>query len=178
MSEQTDPGLGRRARLRAMTALAVAVLILSSLYLWNPDNFYLWAKALHVVAVISWMAGLLYMPRLFIYHFDSEPGSKQSETFKVMEQRLLSVIMRPAMAAAWLLGLYIAWTIYGFHGGWLHAKLLLVVLLTGYHEFLGKAVKDFASDRREKSPRFWRLMNEVPTLLMLAIVILVIVKPF
>ena len=178
MIEQTDPGLGRRARLRAMTALAVAVLILSSLYLWNPDNFYLWAKALHAVAVISWMAGLLYMPRLFIYHFDSEPGSKQSETFKVMEQRLLSVIMRPAMAAAWLLGLYIAWTIYGFHGGWLHAKLLLVVLLTGYHEFLGKAVKDFASDRREKSPRFWRLMNEVPTLLMLAIVILVIVKPF
>lgn len=178
MSEQTDPGLGRRARFRAMTALAVVVLILGGLYLLDPDNFYPWAKALHVVAVISWMAGLLYMPRLFIYHFDSEPGSKQSETFKVMEQRLFSVIMRPAMAAAWLLGLYIAWTIYGFHGGWLHAKLLLVVLLTGYHEFLGKAVKDFTADRREKSPRFWRLMNEVPTLLMLAIVILVIVKPF
>ena len=178
MTEQTDPGLGRKARLRAATALVLVVLVLGALYLIDPDNFYLWAKALHVVAVISWMAGLLYMPRLFIYHFDSEPGSKQSETFKVMEQRLFSVIMRPAMGAAWLLGLYMAWTVYGFQGGWLHAKLLLVFLLSGYHEFLGRSVKDFAADKRDKSPRFWRLMNEVPTLLMLFIVILVIVKPF
>lgn len=178
MTVQTDRSLGNRARLRAMAALAVVAAGLGGLYLHDPDNFYLWAKALHVVAVISWMAGLLYMPRLFIYHHDAEPGSKQSETFKVMEARLFAVIMRPAMAAAWILGLYIAWTIYGFQGGWLHAKLFLVVLLSGYHEFLGSAVKAYAADRRDRSPRFWRMMNEVPTLLMIAIVILVIVKPF
>lgn len=178
MTPQTDRSLGNRARLRAMIALTVVAVALGGLYLGDPDNFPLWAKALHVIAVISWMAGLLYMPRLFIYHHDAEPGSTQSETFKVMEIRLFSVIMRPAMVATWILGLYIGWVIYGFQGGWLHAKLLLVVFLTGYHEFLGSAVKSYAADRRERSPRFWRMMNEVPTLLMIAIVILVIVKPF
>ncbi len=169
---------GGNALKRAIVAIAVLVVLVALLFGLAPENFYPWAKAIHVIAVISWMAGMLYLPRLFVYHADAERGSVQSETFKVMERRLLRGIINPAMIVTWTFGLWLAWKGFAFHGGWLHAKLLLVVLLTGYHEFLGKAVKDFASDRREKSPRFWRLMNEVPTLLMLAIVILVIVKPF
>jgi putative membrane protein len=139
---------------------------------------YPWVKALHVIAVISWMAGLLYMPRLFIYHTDAEKGSAQSETFKVMEQRLLKVIMNPAMMLSWVLGLYLAWTVHHFQGGWLHAKLAAVVVLSATHSFFARSVERFAEDRNDRSPRFWRVMNEVPTILMILIVILVIVQPF
>src|SRR5882757_9847843 len=95
---------------RAIIALAVAVALVALLLLWNPSMLYLWLKALHVIAVISWMAGMLYMPRLFVYHCDAEVGSKQSETFKMMERRLLHVIINPAMIASWLAGLYLAWS--------------------------------------------------------------------
>ncbi|PWE52727.1 protoporphyrinogen oxidase HemJ [Metarhizobium album] len=178
MTQQTDPREGARAKWRALTAIAVFAAVLGGLYVWQNDQFYLWAKAFHIVAVISWMAGLLYMPRLFIYHTDAEPGSKQSETFKVMERRLMNVIMRPAMIITWLLGLYLAWSIYGFQGGWLHAKIALVVLMTGYNDYLAKSARIFAQDGPRKPARHWRFMNEVPTLLMIAIVILVVVKPF
>lgn len=178
MEMQTDSRPGARARLRAAVALIIFAGLAVGLYLWQPADLALWIKALHVIAVISWMAGLLYMPRLFIYHTDAEPGSLQSETFKVMEQRLLAVIMRPAMGLTWLLGLYLAWAVYGFHGGWLHAKLALVIALSVYHEHLAKSVRSFAADSPRRSARYWRLMNEVPTVLMIAIVILVVVKPF
>ncbi|HEX2148302.1 MAG TPA: protoporphyrinogen oxidase HemJ, partial [Pseudorhizobium sp.] len=148
------------------------------LYFAQPEDFQRWMTALHVVAVISWMAGMLYMPRLFVYHSDAEPGSDKSETFKVMEQRLLKVIMNPAMMITWLLGLYLAWDVFRFQGGWLHAKITLVVLLTAVHVLFSRAVRSFAADGPRKSARFWRMMNEAPTLLMIAIVILVIVKPF
>jgi putative membrane protein len=139
---------------------------------------YEWAKALHVIAVISWMAGMLYLPRLFVYHCDAEIGSRQSETFKLMERRLLKAIINPAMIATWILGLYLAWTGHWFSSGWFHGKLTLVLIMSGVHGFLSARVRDFAADRNTRSAKFYRIINEVPTILMILIVILVIVKPF
>ena len=139
---------------------------------------YEWIKALHVIAVIAWMAGMLYLPRLFVYHSATEGGSKQSETFKLMEHRLLKAIINPAMAVTWLAGLYLAWAGHWVSAGWLHGKLLLVIVLSGVHGFLARCVKDFAADRNLRSQRFYRVINEVPTVLMIGIVILVVVKPF
>ncbi|KRB62964.1 hypothetical protein ASE04_01970 [Rhizobium sp. Root708] len=178
MERQTDERPGTYARRRAHFAILFFLLLAVGLFAWNPDTLYLWIKALHIIAVISWMAGLFYMPRLFIYHTDAEPGSVQSETFKVMEQRLLKVIMNPAMMISWILGLYLAWSVYDFQGGWLHAKIGLVVLMTVVHVVFSRAVKAFARDENRHSARYWRFMNEAPTLLMIAIVILVVVKPF
>jgi len=139
---------------------------------------YEWIKALHIIAVISWMAGMLYLPRLFVYHCAAEVGSPQSETFKVMERRLLKAIINPAMIVTWLAGLYLAWSGHWFASGWLHAKLVLVLALSAMHGLFSRWVRDFAADRNAHSQKFYRLMNEVPTLLMIVIVILVIVKPF
>jgi protoporphyrinogen IX oxidase len=137
-----------------------------------------WIKALHVVAVISWMAGQLYLPRLMVYHVDAIVGSVQSETFKVMERRLLKAIMTPAMIVAWVTGLWLAWRYFGFKGGWLHAKLLMVILMTASHGMQARWVREFAADANTRPGRYYRMMNEVPTVLMLVIVVLVIVKPF
>ena len=139
---------------------------------------YEWAKALHVIAVISWMAGMLYLPRLFVYHCEAETGSKQSETFKVMERRLLKAIINPAMIVTWLAGVYLAWAGHFLSASWFHGKFLLVLLLSGVHGFFSRWVKDFAADRNAKSQKFYRFINEVPTILMIGIVILVVVKPF
>ena len=139
---------------------------------------YVWVKALHVIAVISWMAGMLYLPRLFVYHCEAEIGSKQSETFKVMERRLLKAIINPAMIVTWLAGLYLAWSGDWFASPWLHAKLALVLALSAVHGFFSRWVKDFAADQNRRSQKFYRIINEVPTILMIFIVILVIVKPF
>ena len=138
----------------------------------------LWLKAAHVIAVISWMAGLLYLPRLFVYHCAEDRGSKQARTFEVMERRLLRAIMNPAMIVVWITGPLLAWQAGMFRDGWLMAKLFLVVLLTGYHHVLGRWCKDFAAGRNRHDARFYRLMNEVPTLIMVGIVVLVVVKPF
>jgi putative membrane protein len=137
-------------------------------------------KAFHVIAIIAWMAGLLYLPRLFVYHASAAKGSELSETFKVMERRLLRLITTPAMIASWVLGLYLAFSglIDWSEDGWFHLKLALVVLLSAFHGLLAKWTKDFALDRNTRSPRFYRIANEVPTLLMIFIVILVIVRPF
>lgn len=139
---------------------------------------YEWLKALHIMAVISWMAGMLYLPRLMVYHAEAQRDSIQSETFKIMERRLLKGIINPAMIVTWVVGLYLAWAGFGFKGGWLHGKILLVVILTGIHGYLGGRVRAFAEDRNDKSGRFYRILNEVPAVLMVAIVILVVVKPF
>jgi putative membrane protein len=139
---------------------------------------YLWIKAFHVIAVIAWMAGMLYLPRLFVYHCDAEKGSVQSETFKVMERRLLKAIINPAMIVAWVLGLYLAWDGGWFRSGWLHGKLALVLGLSAVHGLYARWVRDFAADRNTRPARFYRVWNEVPTLLLVGIVILVIVKPF
>jgi putative membrane protein len=148
------------------------------MYEWITITAYPWIKALHVIAVIAWMAGMLYLPRLFVYHCEAEIGSKQSETFKVMERRLLRAIINPAMILTWLAGLYLAWSGHWFSSGWLHGKLALVILLSGIHGFFSRCVKDFAADRNPRSQKFYRIINEVPTVLMIGIVILVVVKPF
>lgn len=142
---------------------------------------YEWLKAFHIITVISWMAGLLYLPRLFVYHCECERGSVQSETFKMMEQRLLKVIMTPAMIASWGFGLAIVLTggasVYA-GSAWFLLKLAGVVALTGMHFYLAQLVRGFAEDANSHSSRFFRIVNEVPTVLMIAIVILVVVKPF
>jgi putative membrane protein len=138
----------------------------------------LWLKAVHIIAVISWMAGLLYLPRLFVYPCEAEPGSKLAETFKLMERRLLRAIMNPAMVVVWITGPWLAWQASVYRDGWLMAKVALVILLTGYHHALGAWRRAFAEDRNQRDARFFRFMNEVPTLMMVAIVVLVVVKPF
>ncbi|MEM9630476.1 MAG: protoporphyrinogen oxidase HemJ [Pseudomonadota bacterium] len=141
-------------------------------------DLFLWIKSLHVISIIAWMAGMLYLPRLFVYHADAEVGSDKSETFKVMERRLLKAIMNPAMIAAWIFGLWAAYELDAWRDGWFHAKLTLVLVMSGVHGYLSGCVKKFAKDENTKQARFYRILNEVPTLLMIAIVILVIGKPF
>jgi protoporphyrinogen IX oxidase len=139
---------------------------------------YEWVKAFHVIAIIAWMAGMLYLPRLFVYHCEAAPGSRQSDTFKTMERRLLNAIMTPAMVASWALGLWLVWWGVWYAAGWLHAKVLLVLLLSGAHGFLARCVREFAADRNRRSQKFYRIINEVPAILMIGIVILAVVKPF
>jgi putative membrane protein len=144
---------------------------------------YEWIKAFHIIAVIAWMAGMLYLPRLFVYHCAAEKGSVQSETFKVMERRLLRAIINPAMVATWVFGLWLAWlgpdSRYGwFASGWLWAKIILVLGLSAVHGLLARWRKDFAQDRNRHSQKFYRIINEVPTLLMILIVLVVVLKPF
>jgi putative membrane protein len=164
--------------MRAEIAIAIAAAPFGILWLWSPSGLYLWLKAFHVIAVIAWMAGMLYLPRLFVYHCEAEVGSKQSEIFKVMERRLLRAIINPAMVLTWVLGLWLAFDGGFLKSGWFHGKLLLVLILSGLHGFLARCVRDFAADANVRSQRFYRILNEVPALLMVGIVILVIVKPF
>lgn len=139
---------------------------------------YLWLKAIHLLAVISWMAGMLYLPRLYVYHADAKIGSETSETFKVMERRLLRFIMNPAMILTFLFGGLMIWANPALMQiGWMHGKLTLVFLLAGVHGMFAKWRKDFAADRNARPAKFYRIWNEVPTLLMIGIVLLVVIKP-
>jgi putative membrane protein len=139
---------------------------------------YVWIKALHLIAVISWMAALLYLPRLMVYHCNAEAGSKQAETFKVMEWRLLWAIATPASVVAWISGLWLLHLSGALAAAWMHWKLALVLGLTGVHAINVKWIKDFALDQNRHSARYYRVVNEVPTLLMIGVVILAVVKPF
>ncbi len=139
-----------------------------------------WLRALHIISVIAWMAGMLYLPRIFIYHVDAKIGSDKSETFKIMERRLLRYIINPAMISTWIFGglmLYINWEMFKSMP-WMHAKLLFVVLMTALHHIYLKHMKLFALDRNEKPTRYFRILNEIPTLFMIIIVILAVVEPF
>ncbi|MFO7478369.1 MAG: protoporphyrinogen oxidase HemJ [Methyloceanibacter sp.] len=139
----------------------------------------LYIKAFHIVAIIAWMAGLLYLPRLFVYHAGTKPGSEQSETFKLMERRLLRYITTPAMIASWVFGLILAFSVIDWpRAGWFHAKLALVLVLSAYGGLLAMWTRDFALDRNRRTARFYRIANEVPTVLMIAVVILAVVRPF
>ncbi len=139
---------------------------------------YLWVKALHVMAIITWMAALFYLPRLMVYHAMQPAGSERSAMLKVMERRLLKGIMNPSMIVAWPTGLWLAWDGGWFASPWLHVKLLAVVILSGIHGMLSAHVRAFAEDRNTRSHVYFRVLNEVPTVLMIIIVIMVILKPF
>ena len=141
------------------------------------QRWYLWIKAFHVIAVIAWMAGMLYLPRLFVYHASAAPGSELSETLKVMERRLLRGIMNPAFVAVWVLGGLLLF-VQDWHEGWLHVKLLCVVLLSLLHHLFALWRKNFAADRNRRSARFYRIANEIPTVLLIIVVIMVIARPF
>jgi putative membrane protein len=176
MADTTRPG--GKPLTRAIVGIAVTAALVALLVLWNPAGLYPWIKAAHIVAVISWMAGMLYLPRLFVYHVAAEPNSVQSETFKTMERRLLRMIVNPAMVATWALGLWLAWNGGYLSSGWFHAKLALVLILSAVHGFFARQVRMFAEDRNTYDQRFYRIVNEVPTVLMIAIVVLAVVKPF
>ncbi|MCS6932766.1 MAG: protoporphyrinogen oxidase HemJ [Roseococcus sp.] len=141
---------------------------------------YPWLKALHLLGAFAWMAGLFYLPRLFVYHAQVEPGSGQSELFKVMERRLLRAIMNPAMVWTWGFGLLLVLTpgVVDWRAGWWHGKLLGILVLTAMHMLLARGRREFESDLRTRSHRYWRVVNEVPTLALILIVVLVIAKPF
>ena len=137
-----------------------------------------WIKVLHIISVISWMAGLLYLPRLMVYHSEKEPGGDASETFKIMERRLMKAIMTPSMIASWLFGLILIWQNDYWTSGWMISKLFLVILLSAQHGFCVIWIREFRQDERKRSGRFFRFVNEIPTLLMILIVILVEIQPF
>jgi putative membrane protein len=142
------------------------------------SDLYSWLLALHIIAVIAWMAGMLYLPRLYVYHAKAKPGSELSETFKVMERRLLRAIINPAMIAAWVFGLLLAWQGHHWGEGWFHAKLALLVCMQLVHAGYARWRRQFAADANSHGDRFYRVMNEVPTVLLILIVLLAVLKPF
>ena len=144
------------------------------------EQFYPWIKSLHVIAVIAWMAGMLYLPRLFVYHADAEVGSDKSETFKLMERRLLRAIINPAMGAAWVFGLLLVATpgAVDWESGWFYVKLAAVIAMSAVHGLYSRWRKDFERDDNKRDAKFYRTWNEIPTALMVLIVIMVIARPF
>jgi putative membrane protein len=137
-----------------------------------------WVKALHVIAIIAWMAGMLYLPRLFVYHAVAAKGSAVSETFKVMERRLLRAIVNPSMILVFLTGFTLVFLTGDWRDGWWQAKFILVLGLTGLHGYFARCVRDFAEDANRRPARFYRVLNEAPTILMMIVVVLAVVKPF
>ena len=140
--------------------------------------YYLWLKALHILAVIAWMAGMLYLPRLFVYHCEIQPGTAEYARFVKMEERLMRIIINPSMIAVWILGILLATSAHVWDQPWLHAKLLFVILLSGLHGFMSRWRRDFEKGQNKRTQRFYRLVNEVPFGLLAVIVVLVVVKPF
>jgi putative membrane protein len=142
-------------------------------------EYYSWLKTLHILSIVAWMAGLFYLPRLFVYHAEARPGSELSETLKVMERRLLRGIMNPAMVGAYVFGVSLLFTgVVDWSSGWIYIKLACVAALSELHHRLARWRKDFAADRNQRPARFYRIANEVPTLLLIGIVVMVVVKPF
>jgi protoporphyrinogen IX oxidase len=143
-------------------------------------TLYPWIKSFHVISVVAWMSGLLYLPRLFVYHCDTIPGSTDSERFKVMEYRLFKQITNPAMMATWTFGILLVLTpgVIDWSAGWWHVKLTCVVLMSGFHDAMSKWRREFMEDRNTRSQKFYRIANEVPAILLIVIVIMVIARPF
>jgi len=169
---------GRKAGIKAYTSIAVVVALAVAAWWFEPDWLYSWLKVLHIVAVISWMVGLFYLPRLFVYHADAASTGEPAATFVVMEQRLVKVIMNPAMMVSWVVGLWLAWSGFAFLGVWLWVKIAAVIGLTVFHVFLSRAARRFAAGKNTMTARQWRMANEIPTVLMILVVIMVIIKPF
>ena len=141
-------------------------------------NYIPWFLAFHIIAVIAWMSAMLYLPRLFVYHTETPPGSEGSERFKVMERRLLKGIMNPAMIAVWILGLTLAWLTGAYEDTWLQIKFVLVIIMSGLHGHFVRCWRDFANDCNKHSARYFKLLNEIPAVLIVCIVILVKIQPF
>lgn len=140
---------------------------------------YDWLRALHIISVIAWMAGMLYLPRLFVYHADSEKGSDKSETFKIMERKLLKIIMNPAFVSSWVFGLLMLWANPSLMSeGWMHVKLTGIIVLSGLHHVYARWVKKFAKDENTRPAKFYRIWNEAPALIMVVIVIMAVAEPF
>lgn len=149
------------------------------------QEYYLWIKALHIIAMVAWMAGMFYLPRLFVYHCDAEIGSDKSETFKVMERRLLRAIINPAMIATWVLGVLMLWVVVDLwentdflKAGWFHVKLTAVLLLSALHGLLSRHRKQFERDANVHSAKYYRILNEIPTVLLIIIIFMVVLRPF
>lgn len=174
----TSASEGRKARRKAFISITIVLLAAAAAWWFEPVWLYEWIKVLHVVAVISWMVGLFYLPRLFVYHADAGQDGEPASTFVIMEQRLLKVIMGPAMMVSWAAGLWLAWSAFGFSGWWLWLKIAGVVGLTGFHVFLSRSAKRFAVGENRLTARQWRMANEIPTVLMVLVIIMVIIKPF
>lgn len=142
---------------------------------------YLWIISLHIVSIIAWMAGMLYLPRLYVYHASAKPGGEASQMLKIMERRLLRLIINPAMIATWIFGLWLV-HIDGWaelkHAGWFHVKVALLVLMQVMHALFARWRRDFAADRNVHSAKFYRIINEAPFVLIIVIVLLAVVKPF
>lgn len=169
---------GGSAGFKASVAIAIFLVAAGLIWVLEIGDLYSWLRVFHLIAVISWMAGLVYLPRLFVYHANAETGSDQSETFKLMERRLLKLIMTPAMIIAWIFGLALAFHINAFVEIWFILKFALVFAMSGFHGFLAKSVKLFEKDANEIAASKWRLYNEVPTILMILIIVFVVIKPF
>lgn len=174
----TSGSEGSRARTKAYLTIGIVVCLAVAAWWFDPEWLYGWIKVLHVVAVISWMVGLFYLPRLFVYHADAAMGEEPAATFVVMEQRLVKVIMTPAMMVSWVAGLWLAWSSFGFSGLWLWIKIAGVIGLTVFHVFLSRSARRFAKGENAWTARQWRMANEIPTVLMIVVVIMVIIKPF
>jgi putative membrane protein len=142
------------------------------------QTLYPWLKAAHIIAVISWMAGMLYLSRLFVYHCETAPGTSEYERFSLMERKLMRIIINPAMIAVWVFGLLLADSIHAWSQPWFHVKLLMVLILSGFHGMFSKWRRDFEKGSNTRTQRFYRIVNEVPAVLMMVIVVLVVVKPF
>lgn len=142
------------------------------------ETLYLWLKAFHIIAVIAWMAGMLYLPRLFVYHCETTPGTPEYQRFQLMERKLMRIIINPSMIAVWALGLFLAYQLNAWGQPWFIAKLVLVTALSALHGMFSSWRRAFERAENTKSQRFFRIVNEVPALLMAMIVILVVVKPF
>jgi protoporphyrinogen IX oxidase len=169
---------GKVAAKRAVIALLLFGAGAALLFWLDPANLYAWIKALHIISVIAWMAGMFYLPRLFVYHVDTKSGSEQAETFKIMERRLLRAIINPAMVFTWVFGIWLAISSLAYKENWFIVKFIAVLALSAFHGFLSNHVRIFGNDGNVKPARYWRMMNEVPTVLMVIIVIMVVVKPF
>jgi protoporphyrinogen IX oxidase len=142
--------------------------------------FYPWTKAFHIIAMVAWMAGMFYLPRLYVYHCETRPGSAESERFKVMERRLLKQILNPAIIATWAFGILLVLTpgVLNWGAGWWHVKLASVLAMSALHGEYARWRKDFLHDRNRRPARFYRIANEIPTLLLVLIVVMVVVRPF
>ncbi|ADR52035.1 hypothetical protein CKC_01420 [Candidatus Liberibacter solanacearum CLso-ZC1] len=169
---------GKKAQIIASIALFLFLVLVLFYFFFFTLQFNLCIKSIHIISIISWMAGLLYMPRIFLYHSLASPETDQYKTFGIMEERLFKVIMNPAMILSWICGLYLIWTVPYTQIGWFRIKMIFTLLLSSYHVYLAFLIRDFKNKKSRYSPKYFKIINEIPTVIMIVIVFLSIIKPF